>query len=1087
VRTLSYGIVALAATASLAVVPPSPAVAAPEDRVTMLTGGGVLDGRPAGAAAIDAVRATQLANGDILVADAHRRIRRIDGTTGLVSTVAGTATRSTGRAGKDADRAANGDGGPALDAKVTDPAWVDQRDDGTVVLVDGRRVRAVAAGTGVITTIAGTGAAGPAADGPDATAVELDPSAFALDRASGDVYVGDRSTSTVRAVRADGSVQTVFGGGTVAGQDGPATERRIATPTGLALLPGGGLLVRESRYLWQVQDGQATLVSGTASRYARTPRAGAPALGAALPTGVPGDVAVAPDGTVTLAESPARWGTRTGVVRQFTVGGTVSYRRNLPCATPVHAADGGALLLACGALWRSTPTDTTRLAGGSSGRYTIDTAPDGTPGREAAWSSVLSPVSDGQGHVWFATGAGATVMRYDDADGQVHHVAGSGTPGTGPATDGAVAAEADLGWSVNSLALLPGGRLAVSTAARVSIVEPDGTLSFLTRTGFPTVRFTDGMAASSIASLGEVPLAATPAGDLLMAVNGVVLRVQLSDRTVTVLGGNPFGRWTGNGLAATQTRLGTIRGLAPYGDGEVAVLTGGRREQRAIRVLQRDGRVGTLAQGALGGLTPTADGGLLTTIARDGARALVAVAVDRSTALLGTGGATLADDVALSDASLDRVQLAAEPAGVLLASYGRLRRAAVADLAATATIPAAPADLTATPAADGRSLRVDWTPPAGTHDRIELSVDTMGTAAPSGHAPMRASLAADATGYTVTGLTPGAKVTVAAYAGAGEFARSVPAMQTVVMPGDRYAPTLGGVAIGSGKAIRVSWTAPTALDTADVIVVTRTDRLPAGPADGTVAYTGLLGPVALDAPARPESLFVGVFVRDWSGNVARARAAQVKPALPPAPVVTSPTAAVSTRSAVTLSWRPVTDPWGGTPTYEVAERIDGGATGDPEPTGETTLDYPVEPGRTYCYTVRAVGEDGAVGPWSGARCVTTPLDDTQLTAGAGWTTVTGAALYGGSASQAATTGATLTLTGATGTRVALVASTAPSAGAVAVLVNGRQVGWVNLASRRTTAQQVFLLPVRAMSGATVTVKVTSRNRPVTVDGLAIVR
>jgi hypothetical protein len=1082
-----YGLVALATTAALVFVAPTSALAAPGDQVTLLTGGGVLDGRTADRAAVDAVHGAQLADGSILVADAHRRIRIIDGATGLVSTVAGSSARTTGPGAADADLAANGDGGPATSAKVTDPTWVDRRDDGTTVFADGRRIRAVDAG-GTVTTIAGTGAAGPAADGPDATAVALDPSAFALDRASGDLYVGDRSTRTVRVVRADGSVQTVVGGGATTGvTDAPATDLRITAPTGLALMPDASLLVREGRYLWQVRDGQASRVGGTSNTRARAPRDGAPVLGAALPASGPGDLAVSPDGTVSLADwsAPGR-----SVVRQFQLGGTISFRRNLPCATVVYAADDRAMLLACGQLWRATTTGVTRIAGGSSGRYTVDTSPDGTPGREAAWSSVLSPVSDGAGHVWFATGYGATVVRYDDADGQVHHVAGTGTPGSGSRTDGAAATEADLGYRVNSLALLPGGRLAVASDRRVSIVEPDGTLTFLTDVDGTTWRYTDGMAASAIRTFGRAHVAATPAGNLLVETAGVVLQVQLSDRTVTVLGGNPVAWQTGNGLASRLTNLGRIRALAPYGDGEVAVLTGSRRGTSVVRVLQADGRVGTLAQGLIAGIAPTSDGGLLVATARDAAsyqRALVKIAADRSVALVGTGGAALADDTALDTASLDGVQLGVEPGGVVLASEGRLRRATIADLAAVATVPAAPTALTAVPASDGRSLRVDWTAPAGTQDRIEVHVDTAGAAAPSGLAQMRAKLAADATGYTVTGLTPGAKVTVSAFAGEGEFARSVPTTATVVMPGDTRAPRLYDVRIGAGKTIPVSWFPLLDADTADVTVVTRPDRLPADPADGTVAYTGLLGPVSIDAPARPESLFVAVFVRDWSGNVARVRAQEVLPALPPAPVLTSPTATVSLSTEVTVAWRTVTDPWGGTPTYEVRERVDSGAWSEPEPTLEATLTYPAETGRNYCYQVRAVGEDGATGPWSGIRCTAVPLDDTELTAGSGWTTVTASTLYGGSARRASATGAALTAHGVTGSRLALVASTCSTCGSVGVYVDNRLIGSVSLASRRTTTHSVFLLPARAMSGATVTLKVTSRYRAVTVDGLAVVR
>jgi hypothetical protein len=171
----------------------------------------------------------------------------------------------------------------------------------------------------------------------------------------------------------------------------------------------------------------------------------------------------------------------------------------------------------------------------------------------------------------------------------------------------------------------------------------------------------------------------------------------------------------------------------------------------------------------------------------------------------------------------------------------------------------------------------------------------------------------------------------------------------------------------------------------------------------------------------------------------------------------------------------------------VIERDDGGAWSAPEPLTETSLTRLTETGRSHCFQVRAVGEDGATGPWSAVRCTAVPLDDTDLTAGSGWTTVTGSRLYGGSAARTSAGGARLTVSGVTGSRLALVASTCPTCGTVGVYVSDRLVGSVNLASRRGTDKAVFGLPSRAMSNATVVLKVTSRNRPVTVDGLAVLR
>jgi hypothetical protein len=171
----------------------------------------------------------------------------------------------------------------------------------------------------------------------------------------------------------------------------------------------------------------------------------------------------------------------------------------------------------------------------------------------------------------------------------------------------------------------------------------------------------------------------------------------------------------------------------------------------------------------------------------------------------------------------------------------------------------------------------------------------------------------------------------------------------------------------------------------------------------------------------------------------------------------------------------------------VTQRVDDGPWSAPGPTTTTSVTYAVQTGRSYCHQVRAVGADGAVGPWSAVRCTAVPLDDTELTRGSGWATVTASTLYGGTARKSAVKGAALTVSGVTGSRLALVASTCRTCGSVGVYVDNRLVGSVDLASRRVTDKSVFFLRTRVMRNATVTLRVLAANRAVTVDGLAVLR
>ena len=88
--------------------------------------------------------------GNLYFADRlNRRVRRVDGRTGVITTVAGNGTK-----------AFSGDGGPATDAGLVEPNGVALARDGQWLLiadVAGHRIRRVDLATGQISTFAGTG------------------------------------------------------------------------------------------------------------------------------------------------------------------------------------------------------------------------------------------------------------------------------------------------------------------------------------------------------------------------------------------------------------------------------------------------------------------------------------------------------------------------------------------------------------------------------------------------------------------------------------------------------------------------------------------------------------------------------------------------------------------------------------------------------------------------------------------------------------------------------------------------------------------------------------------------------------------
>jgi hypothetical protein len=96
--------------------------------------------------------------------------------------------------------------------------------------------------------------------------------------------------------------------------------------------------------------------------------------------------------------------------------------------------------------------------------------------------------------------------------------------------------------------------------------------------------------------------------------------------------------------------------------------------------------------------------------------------------------------------------------------------------------------------------------------------------------------------------------------------------------------------------------------------------------------------------------------------------------------------------------------------------------------------------------------------------------------------------YGGSARVSAQFGATATRTGAHVERIALVVTKCPGCGTVQVRFNGFPVANLDL-NRTSTAHKVVMVATTFDSVRTgdVQIVVTSVNKPVTIEGLAIYR
>jgi sugar lactone lactonase YvrE len=203
--------------------------------------------------------------GNLYIADsAHNRIRIVcaaagaafPGITctrpGYIYTVAGTQ----GTAGYSGD----GQVSTASGVELNMPSGLAIDGAGNLYIADTSNnvVREISSSTGIITTIAGTGARGFSGDGAAAVSAQFhSPTGLAVDP-NGNVYIADEQNNRIRVVCAgstpvlgvacaEGNIVTVAGsGGTTLGDGAAATAAMLSAPYTVALDPAGNLYIADS-------------------------------------------------------------------------------------------------------------------------------------------------------------------------------------------------------------------------------------------------------------------------------------------------------------------------------------------------------------------------------------------------------------------------------------------------------------------------------------------------------------------------------------------------------------------------------------------------------------------------------------------------------------------------------------------------------------------------------------------------------------------------------------------------------------------------------------------------------------------------
>lgn len=154
----------------------------------------------------------------------------------------------------------------------------------------------------------------------------------------------------------------------------------------------------------------------------------------------------------------------------------------------------------------------------------------------------------------------------------------------------------------------------------------------------------------------------------------------------------------------------------------------------------------------------------------------------------------------------------------------------------------------------------------------------------------------------------------------------------------------------------------------------------------------------------------------------------------------------------------------------------------------TKASFSASPGRTYCFVVRGKDTHDNTGSISNQRCIVTPVDDRSLTASSGWTKRTGTGFYRSTFRETTKLGAALSLSKVIGKSFALLASTGPGQGSVAIYLGTTKIKTISLTS--TTHKRMAIIPIKtytSLKTAKLTIKVVSANKRVRIDGVYVGR
>ncbi len=506
-----------------------------------------------------------------------------------------------------------GDGGPPINAPLGNIQGIAVDATGNVFAVDSdNHILVKISTTGVLTVVAGNGIAGFSGDGGPGTSASLNhPIDVAVDLA-GNLYIADLLNFRIRKVSPGGTITTVVGDGQsrLSGDGGPAANASLRWPFGVVVDATGNLYIveEESHSIRRVNpSGIITTVAGNG--VAGFSGDNGPAISASLnrPTGVGVDAA----GNFYIAD------TNNNRIRKVTPGGTIATVAGggslLGDGGPATAAslslpddvkvDGtGNLYIADRANDRIRKVSPSGMITTVAGTGVEGFSGDGGPATAAALFLPEGVAVDAAGNLYVADTGNLRIRKVDPA-GKINTAAGNGLFKF--AGDGGPATSASLNWPFG-LALDATGNVYVSDRnnQRIRKITPLGVITTVAGNGLRGFSGDNGPAASASLYWPE-GLAADASGNLYFADTwNHRIRKITPGGTITTAAGTGGSGFSGDGGPATSAMLFFPSGIAVDASGNLYIAD---RANARIRRVSPSGTINTVAGNGVRGFS--GDGG----------------------------------------------------------------------------------------------------------------------------------------------------------------------------------------------------------------------------------------------------------------------------------------------------------------------------------------------------------------------------------------------------------------------------------------------------------------------------------------------